>query len=212
MSGNRTIVKYSFSMSHLVDIVSNIGNSPATRGHDFQGFTFNFQEIRNKGIRISLLSLILSPNKKLREDEDPIPAEVEQGYVPISNALYRKYKFIKNGETFYLKRAFLSKIQFDWFKELIGGAGKLYLADAYVDFGKTPSWMDYSNNSSKFLTLKAWVEPESINNNALILPDTSLDNKGGMPTIAILPPCPPIWPPFLITPGDTIEPLNSSRD
>lgn len=192
-----SLVKYHYSMQTLDLETRSLLNS------NVQGFLFKI-EARGTGanpdvrIRLAVLNLNSSTNR-LSEREVYKYATVE---VPLKKSVLDARR---SSDGMTLGFAFLSRIQFDWFKELAGVRGKLFLADAYVDFGATSSWPSpYARHT--YATLKAWVEPTPSQVQSTIqkfgLPSSQ---PGQMPSVAILPPCPPIWPPFFQAPGNAIR-------
>lgn len=189
--GTNLRARYSFSMEDLISESSRDGRFDG----DFQGFLFTIRFFQDISIVLSSLRFKSENDNRLMEKE---LNRFAKAIVPLKGTVVESYK---SGDG-RLGFGFLNKIQFDWFAELVGREGELFLADAYVDFGKTPSWRDY--NTTKYLTLKAWVEPTP---NQLRIAREKFripDEKGKMPTVALLYPCPPIWPPFLQDPGGII--------
>lgn len=191
-------VKYYYSMQTLDLETRSLLNS------NVQGFLFKIEARgtdANPDVRIRLAVLNLnSSTNRLVEREVYKYATVE---VPLKKSVLDARR---SSDGMTLGFAFLSRIQFDWFKELVGARGKLFLADAYVDFGATSSWQSpYARHN--YATLKAWVEPTPSQIQSTIrkfgLPSSQV---GQMPSVAILPPCPPIWPPFYQDPGNQMFP------
>jgi hypothetical protein len=89
---------------------------------------------------------------------------------------------------------FMDKVQLQWLLEQMGPNDKLCFADAYIDLGKTPPYLN--SGGKKYPTLKAWVEKSSAPTTIERIRFVSKSSSATFPGFSILVPCPPIWPPY----------------